>query len=69
MKTYRVTYIEFSGKNDYEQTYDISTDINPLSGIIEDKWAFKDLFYNEVAIKKKKAVMIKDIELLTTLCQ
>ena len=63
-KTYRVTYIEFSGKNDYEQFYDIKTDIDPLSGIEQDRWAFKDLFYAETVIKGKKGVMIKDIELL-----
>lgn len=63
MKKYRVTYIEFTGKNEYEQTYVIETDINPLNGKEKDRWAFKDLFYNESEIKSKKGVMIKDIEL------
>jgi len=61
MKKYRVTYIEFQGKNDYEQIYDIKTDINPLNGNEQDRWAFKDLFYNESKIRAKKAVMIKEI--------
>lgn len=63
MKKYKVTYIEFDGKNDYEQTYLLETDIDPLNGKERDRWAFKDLFYNEAEIKAKKAVMIKDIVL------
>lgn len=63
-KKYSVTYIEFTGKNDYEQIYEIETDIDPLNGKEEDRWAFKDLFYNESKIKKKRAVMIKDISLI-----
>lgn len=65
MAKYKVIYVEFDGKNDYEQSYEIETDINPLNGKEQDRWAFKDLFYNESEIKAKKAVMIKEITEVT----
>lgn len=61
MQSYKVIYIEFTGKSDYEQEYIIETDINPFSDKEQERWAFKDLFYNESEIKKKKAVMVKEI--------
>lgn len=64
MKKYKVVYIEFDGKNDYEQTYELETDIDPFNKKEQDRWAFKDLFYNESFIKEKKAVMIKEILLV-----
>lgn len=61
MKKYKVIFVEFEGKNDFEQEYILETDINPLSENEQDRWAFKDLFYNESEIRTKRAVMIKEI--------
>jgi hypothetical protein len=62
MKSYNVVYLIADGKNDYKQEYNIKTDIDPFSILDSERWAFRDLFYNEATIQPQKdKIMIYEI--------